>query len=85
VDFLAESKYLTMKEVRERVRLSRSTIYRKMNKEEFPSPFQFSDSILFWKESEIEQWLESRPRRRTPEVVRLDPITATQRGLRKAS
>jgi len=40
--------------------LSCSTIYRLMNKGEFPRPVRLSANSVGWLESDLEQWLEQR-------------------------
>jgi prophage regulatory protein len=74
---------LTMNEVIQRTRLSRSTIYRKMKAGTFPAPLDLSENRIGWMESEIETWVGSRKRRGT--VVRLPVEEGTARGLVRAS
>lgn len=42
--------------------LSRSTIYDKMSRGEFPRPVKLSDRIVAWPESRIDAWLSERAR-----------------------
>ncbi|MNX87966.1 Prophage CP4-57 regulatory protein (AlpA) [compost metagenome] len=42
--------------------ISRSTIYRKERKGEFPSRVRIGDNSVAWREDDIRAWLESRPR-----------------------
>lgn len=53
---------LTRPEVEALVRLSRSEIYRRMRKGQFPLPLRIGDRAVRWKASEVEKWLEERPR-----------------------
>ena len=41
--------------------LSRSSIYQKIRKAEFPRPVKIGCRAVAWKSSDIEDWLNSRP------------------------
>ena len=41
--------------------LSRSTIYRMMRTGEFPAQVSIGPRTVGWRESEVIQWVESRP------------------------
>ncbi|RZO86146.1 MAG: AlpA family transcriptional regulator [Oceanococcus sp.] len=51
---------LRLPEVRARTGLSRSTIYQRMSKGEFPSPVSLGDRAVGWVEQEVEQWIADR-------------------------
>ncbi len=53
---------LSMKEVREKVKLSSTTIWRKESCGEFPKRINLSGPRVGWSESEIDEWLENLPR-----------------------
>ena len=53
-------KLLTPDEVRERVRLSETTLYRLRRRNRFPAPIVIGLRKHAWRESEIEAWLASR-------------------------
>lgn len=53
---------LTISEVGARVRLAKPTIYKLMNKGQFPRPIRVGAARVFWPEGEIEDYLASRPR-----------------------
>lgn len=40
--------------------LSRSSIYLRMNKGEFPQSISLGDRAIGWLEADIEQWLEDK-------------------------
>ena len=48
--------------VEKRCQISRSAIYRLMRAGQFPEPIRIGPRAVRWPESEIEAWLESRPR-----------------------
>ena len=50
-------------EVEKRIRLKRSAIYRLLSIDKsFPKPIMLGSRRVAWREHEIEQWIESRPR-----------------------
>ncbi len=51
-------------EVERRIGLARSTIYRKMRETppSFPLPIKISSRAVRWRESEVLNYIESRPR-----------------------
>jgi len=58
-------RFLRMKEVQNRVSLSRATIYRKIAASEFPAPYSLCGpgtvgGAVAWKQSQIVAWIESR-------------------------
>lgn len=55
-------KLLTRSEVEQRVRIRRSTIYREMRRGEFPTPIRIGAKAVRWKSSEIDHYIENRPR-----------------------
>ena len=42
--------------------LTRSSIYAEMAAGRFPKPLRVASKAVRWKESEIVQWMDSRPR-----------------------
>ena len=56
------SRLLTVREVMERVRMSRSTLYRLMRLGRFPEPVRVGLKAVRWKSDEIDQFLNGRPR-----------------------
>jgi prophage regulatory protein len=51
---------LRLPQVKVRVGLSRSGIYQKISRQEFPRPVQLGARAVGWLESEIETWIEER-------------------------
>lgn len=51
------ARLLSVKQVMERVGLSRATIYRKEGLGEFPARVSISQSRVGWLESEINDWI----------------------------
>ena len=55
-------RLLSLKEVKTRCGLSRSSVYRMMRGGSFPEPLRVGLRAVRWREREIEDWLETRPR-----------------------
>ena len=55
-------KLLRREDVEKITHLKRSSIYRLMRKGKFPLPIRIGERAVCWQLSEIELWLESRPR-----------------------
>ena len=53
-------KLFRRKEVERITGLTRSTIYAKMDKNEFPKPVRVGKRAVAWKESDIDKWIKSR-------------------------
>lgn len=51
---------LRRKQVERRTGLSRSTIYLRIQKGDFPKPINLGDRAVGWLENEIEEWLAAR-------------------------
>ena len=51
---------LRLAQVKERVGLSKSTIYWAMSRAEFPQSIQLGARAVAWLESEIEEWIRER-------------------------
>jgi prophage regulatory protein len=58
-----EDHLLSFNEVIKITRRSRATIYRDLRAGRFPKPIELGANAIAWKNSEIEAWLNSRPRR----------------------
>lgn len=53
------SRILRLKSVLDQTGLSRSTLYRKIERGTFPQQVRISERCVGWRESDIEQWLRS--------------------------
>jgi prophage regulatory protein len=53
-------RILRLKTVADRSGLSRSTIYRRIPKGEFPAPVSLGGTSVGWRESAINTWIASR-------------------------
>jgi len=57
---LTRSSILRLPVVKARTGLSRSSIYLKISRGEFPSPISLGDRAVGWLEEEIANWLTQR-------------------------
>ena len=53
------SRILRLRMVLERTGLTRSTLYRKIERGTFPKQVQISERCVGWRESEIDDWLRN--------------------------
>ena len=54
-------KILRLPDVLEMIQLSRTTIYRLIQKGDFPKPGKLGKRANRWKNTDIEEWIENRP------------------------
>jgi prophage regulatory protein len=53
-------KLLRITDVSKKTTLAKSTIWLKMAQGQFPKPTKLSPAINVWKESQIDEWINSR-------------------------
>ena len=56
-----KDRLLRRRQVEEITSISRSSIYRLMQKGEFPRPVKIGPAAVRWRASDLTAWLESRP------------------------
>jgi prophage regulatory protein len=54
-------RYLRFKELKQRVPLGRTTIWRMMREGRFPLSRRIGKAATAWLENEIEEWIKRRP------------------------
>lgn len=54
-------KYLRRPRVEDRTGLKRSTIYSLMKNGKFPRSVKITGKAVAWRESDIKEWMDSRP------------------------
>tara|TARA_R110000851_G_scaffold280799_2_gene434158 strand:+ start:2916 stop:3104 length:189 start_codon:yes stop_codon:yes gene_type:complete len=54
------NKIIRLPAVKDQTGLSRSSIYLRMSKGEFPQSISLGDRAIGWLEADIEQWLEDK-------------------------
>lgn len=54
------NKIIRLPAVKEKTGLSRSSIYLRMSKDEFPKSISLGDRAIGWLETDIEQWIDER-------------------------
>ena len=55
-----EERFVRFKELRLRVGLSRSTIWRLVQTDQFPRPRRIAKSATGWLASEVDSWIQER-------------------------
>jgi prophage regulatory protein len=55
-----KSRFLRLPEVMTRTGLSRTTIYRKVARSEFPRPVHISERVTGWLDTDITAWMDDR-------------------------
>ncbi|MBD8620804.1 AlpA family phage regulatory protein [Sphingomonas sp. CFBP 13728] len=92
-----KDRFLRLKEIRQRIGLSQSTIYRMMKDGTFPSSLSLGARTSVWLESEVEAWISARqpeereawtspppPARRVGEK-KLPPLVPNEKGAEAAA
>lgn len=55
-----DDRFLDIKEVSKMVGLGKTSIYKYMNKGEFPQCFKVGDKATRWSKNAIDQWMDER-------------------------
>jgi prophage regulatory protein len=53
------SRFLRLPEVKNRVGVGRSTLYRWMEEGRFPRSVQLSQKCVVWRETDIDEWIDN--------------------------
>ena len=61
---MTELQLLTRQQVEKTVGIRRSTIYKLMREGKFPEPLKISNGCVRWQRTELEAWINSRPKAR---------------------
>lgn len=57
-----EERLLNIKEVENICRLKKSAIYNWMKQGKFPEPLKLGRKTVFWRESDLKEWIDSLPK-----------------------
>jgi len=68
------SRILRLRDVLDRTGLSRSTLYRKIERRTFPSQVQISERCVGWREADIDRWIQ-RPMSFSRRETGCDPVS----------
>lgn len=58
---MSNDRFIRRREVEERVRLSRSTLYKMIAEGKFPAPHRLGKRAVRFLESDVVAWMNSRP------------------------
>lgn len=53
-------RLLSLKQVREKIGVGTSTIYRWLEARKFPEPLQVTDTMVRWRMSDLDAWIAAR-------------------------
>ena len=56
------TKVLLLRAVLERVGIGKTAVYAAIKNGEFPAPIKLSARAVGWREADVEQWINERPR-----------------------
>ncbi|WP_284335997.1 helix-turn-helix transcriptional regulator [Comamonas sp. NoAH] len=54
-----DEQLLRIGAVSQKIGMARSTIYKRIHKNQFPRPLVISKKLVAWKKSDIENWIKS--------------------------
>ena len=54
------NRFLRMPDLKTKVGLSKSQIYKLIQQDEFPKPIKLGDKIAVWTNSEVEEWMSAK-------------------------
>lgn len=72
-----KNRLLKRPEVLQRVPISSSTLYEMVASGEFPKPIKIGKQAVAWRESDVEQWIQSRIDQRDGLQPSAEPISLT--------
>lgn len=77
------TKILRLPEVKGRTGLSRSSVYLRISKNQFPRPISLGAQAVGWIESEIDEWIENQALRSRggPRPQSILPVSAAGKPL----
>jgi prophage regulatory protein len=57
---MTENRFIRMSDLRSKVGLSKSQIYKLIQQGDFPKPIKLGDKIAVWTNSEVEEWMSAK-------------------------
>jgi len=57
---MSQSRFIRMPDLRQKVGLSRSQIYKLIQQEQFPRPVKLGEKVSVWVDSEVEEWMSKQ-------------------------
>ena len=57
---MSQNRFIRMPDLRQKVGLSKSQIYKLIQQGEFPEPVKFGRKVSVWTDSEVEEWMSSK-------------------------
>ena len=57
---MSQNRFIRMPDLRQKVGLSKSQIYKLIQQGEFPEPIKLGKKISVWTDSEVEEWMSKQ-------------------------
>lgn len=57
---MSQSRFIRMPDLRQKVGLSKSQIYKLIQQGEFPEPVKLGRKVSVWTDAEIEEWMSKQ-------------------------
>jgi prophage regulatory protein len=57
---MPERRFIRMPDLRQKVGLSKSQIYKLIQQDEFPEPVKLGKKVSVWIDSEVEEWMSKQ-------------------------
>ena len=57
---MSQNRFIRMPDLRQKVGLSRSQIYKLIQQEQFPKPVKLGEKVSVWVDSEVEEWMSKQ-------------------------
>ena len=57
---MSQNRFIRMPDLRQKVGLSRSQIYKLIQQEQFPRPVKLGEKVSVWVDSEVEEWMSKQ-------------------------
>ncbi|WP_318412484.1 AlpA family phage regulatory protein [Photobacterium leiognathi] len=64
---MSSYRFIRLQDVMKMTGLSKASIYRAMNKDEFPHQYQLTEKAVGWKDCDVMKWMDTRK-----QIVALD-------------
>ena len=66
---MTNTTLMRIKQVESAVGLKKSSIYAKVKEHNFPVPVRLGPKSVAWKSSEVQEWIDTRPRANNQEAA----------------
>lgn len=57
---MSQNRFIRMPDLRKKVGLSKSQIYKLIQQDEFPEPVKLGKKVSVWVDSEVDEWMSKQ-------------------------